>query len=72
MRITAQVILAQPNQLDHLQYAFIQFFLILHRLIDDQALSDDLLDGHTGIQRGNRVLENHLNTLMHHPAVFLI
>ena len=69
MGIAAEVVLVEAHQLDHFQRPGVELVLAGNQLIDEQALADDLLNGHTGIQGGDRVLEDHLNLLMDHPLV---
>ena len=58
--IPGSVLRHQAHQLQHLIDLLGDDFVVPLAL-NDQALGDDLLDGHTGVQRGDGVLENHLD-----------
>ena len=58
--ITTCVLANQTDQLQHLVNLLVQNFLVPLAL-DHQTFGDDLLNGHTGVQRGDGILENHLN-----------
>ena len=58
--IAVGVLRQQSNLTQHLQHHAVDLLFILHAP-DAQALGDDLLDGHAGIQRGHGILKDHLN-----------
>ena len=60
MGIPGSVLRHQAHQLQHL-INLLGDDLVVPLALNDQALGDDLLDGHTGVQRGDGVLENHLD-----------
>ena len=68
-----------PNQAHHLKDLidlFIDVGFVLDA-VDDHALGDDLLNGHTGVQRSDGILEDHLDLgnqlrfLCHPQGVFI-
>ena len=69
MGIAAKMVLAEPHQLNHLQSPGVQLILIGDHLVNQQSFADDLLDGHTGVQGGDGVLENHLDSLVDHLLI---
>ena len=64
MRIPTQMVFCQPDQLNHLFATFSQFGIIFYKFINQQSFPDNLLNCHTWVQGGDRILENHLDSLM--------
>ena len=77
MGVTVRVLTNQADSLQNGADLFLNDRLIPLAL-DDQALSDDIADGHTGVQRGDGVLEDHLDAgdqlalLCHAELVFVL
>ena len=60
MGVTGGVLLHKTNRLQNVVDLLIDHSLVLFAA-DDQTLSDDVADGHTGIQGGKGILEDHLD-----------
>ena len=60
MRITLRVFRDQTDLLQHFRYAILDEFLVANAA-DLQALCDNFAYRHTGVQRTDRVLEDHLD-----------
>ena len=76
MGVPARMLPDQAHQLQHLIDLLVDVGLVLDA-VDDQALGDDLSDRHTGVQRGHRVLIDHLDPgdelgVLGHPQGVLV
>ena len=60
MRITSRVFFDKPDFFKHFVNFFVDFFLVSDAP-DFKSFRNDFADGHTGIERGNGILENHLD-----------
>ena len=70
MRVARGVFGVEADGRHELENFLPALFAVRVQLMNVQRLSDDVLDGHTRVERGIRVLEHHLHLLAHVRDVF--
>ena len=63
--------LGQTYDLHQLQNLLLQLLLVCHHLVQQQGLGDGLANGLSGVQRGERILEDDLQIFSLLPHLFL-
>ena len=60
MGIAGGMLLHKPHRLQHLVYLLFNVFFVLFT-VDHKSFRNNVMDRHAGIQRGDRILKDHLN-----------